>query len=249
MKSEEYVRQGKETAVLCIHGILGTPEHFDFLLEHIPQSWHVCCVLLDGHGKTADDFARSSMKKWEKQIEEKLDELSKEYENIIIVGHSMGTLLAAECAAKGYDKIRALFLLNVPLVISIKPRAMKNSMTVIFELPVKDGDDLGKASKAAYNIIPDRRLWKYLKWIPRYLELFSKARSTKICLDKIKVPCVVFMSKKDELVSMRSCKCIKKHTHIELNVLENSAHYFYSESDTKAMTDRFEKLCGELELI
>ena len=43
-----------DTAVLFIHGIIGTPNYFNRFIPLIPEDWTVCNLLLDGHGKGID---------------------------------------------------------------------------------------------------------------------------------------------------------------------------------------------------
>ena len=66
MKHQEYIRlvPGAKTAVLFIHGIMGTPDHFLDLIPHVPRDWSVCNILLPGHGKSVSDFGASSMDQW-----------------------------------------------------------------------------------------------------------------------------------------------------------------------------------------
>lgn len=57
MEHREYVRivPGAKTAVLFMHGIVGTPNHFRDLLplvDLVPDDWSVYNVLLPGHGGT-----------------------------------------------------------------------------------------------------------------------------------------------------------------------------------------------------
>ena len=63
MAHEPYfsVKEQADTAILMIHGILGTPDHFKPLLHLVPAEWSVYNILLDGHGKTVSHFANSSM--------------------------------------------------------------------------------------------------------------------------------------------------------------------------------------------
>ena len=70
MKHREYKRivPEAEKAVLFIHGIISTPNHFKDFVELVPCNISVFNLLLDGHGKAVNDFARSSMKKWERSI-------------------------------------------------------------------------------------------------------------------------------------------------------------------------------------
>ena len=41
---------GGETAVLFVHGILGTPDHFSPFLSLVPPEYSVINLLLEGHG-------------------------------------------------------------------------------------------------------------------------------------------------------------------------------------------------------
>ena len=59
---------GAGTAVLMVHGIVGTPRHFDWLIPEFDETWSVYNILLDGHGGSVDDFAETSMKKWKEQV-------------------------------------------------------------------------------------------------------------------------------------------------------------------------------------
>ena len=96
MSHKPYIREiaGSDTAVLFIHGILGTPEHFRDFIPLVPASWSIFNILLDGHGKTAKDFSHSSMEQWKSQVSRIMHHLSEQYDHVLIVAHSMGTLFA-----------------------------------------------------------------------------------------------------------------------------------------------------------
>ena len=102
MVHEEYVRMvpHADTAVLFIHGIVGTPNHFRDLIplvELVPESWSVCNLLLDGHGKSVEDFANTSIENWHSQVWGTFEKLSRTHERVILVAHSMGTLFYPAC--------------------------------------------------------------------------------------------------------------------------------------------------------
>ena len=59
---------GSSTAILFVHGIVGTPDHFLDLLPLIPDSWSYVNILLPGHGGSVGDFSRSSMALWRKAV-------------------------------------------------------------------------------------------------------------------------------------------------------------------------------------
>ena len=131
----EYVRiaENKKTVCLMVHGIVGTPRYFDKLIPLLPKEWSIYNILLDGHGKEVSDFCKTSMKKWKKQVGSILEELAREYEEIFIFAHSMGTLLCMEAAERHSDKVKEMVLFAVPLCPLLKPQALYTSLKVIFK--------------------------------------------------------------------------------------------------------------------
>ncbi len=246
MIGKEYINiiDNAHTAVLFVHGILGTPLHFCDLVPLVPKEFSVCNIVLDGHGKGVRDFSRTSMRKWEAQVNSAVETLAKTHENIIIVGHSMGTLLAIGAEALYSDKVKLLFLENVPLIPFAKPISMRHSYRVLFQKVRKDRPDEVAAQKA-YGIEIDRRLWLYIGWVPRFLELFAKARKTKKLLPHITASCMCFQSEKDELVHNRSEKVLRRQSHITTHTLHTSTHYLYSEDDLKLITSAFVQECNK----
>ena len=227
-----------DTAVLFIHGIIGTPNYFNRFIPLIPEDWTVCNLLLDGHGKGIDDFAKTSMNKWKAQVEEKVNQLCDTHENIILVGHSMGTLFAIQQGIKYPDKIKALMLLAAPLRVGVKPLMFSNLAKVIFN-NFKEDDHMALATINTFGVAIDKRLWKLL---PRYLELFCEIRKTREVLSELSVPCYAFQSKKDEAVSMTSCNYLNNNENIHTTVLEDSTHYYYNNNDYNLIVNQLTSL-------
>jgi len=233
-------RPGADTAILFIHGIIGTPDHFKDFLTFIPENWSICNVLLDGHGKGVSDFSHTSMKKWIRQIDGILEDLRENHDKILICAHSMGTLLAINAAIRNPKKIHRMFLLACPLAIAPKLSVATTSLKVIYER--FSPEDLEAVSAAeAYGIEPDRRLWKYLGWIPRYLELFHQIRNTRRHFRELSVPTTVFQSRNDELVSKKSIRLLNDAERYDVGVLEKSGHYRIDPEDRKLLREHFQK--------
>ncbi len=238
MNHSEYIRvaENSKTAVLMIHGILGTPRYFDGIVSEVPEGFSIYNILLDGHGGAVSDFAHTSMQKWKNQVENTVKQLEVQYENIVIMGHSMGTLLAIDTTLTYPDKIRELILFAVPLSLSLKVSAGMNAMKVIFD-KINRNNAVELAAEAAYSVEHDIRLWKYIGWVPRYLELFELIGRVRNEIEEVKIPCRVFQSKKDEMVSLNSMKYLNKNPMFSNEVLENSGHYYYDPSDFSYMKD------------
>ena len=112
---------------------------------------------------TVKDFSKSSMKKWEEQVEQIVVELSQKYKEITVVAHSMGTLFAYMMAKKYPERVKNIMLLGTPLKISVKCTAFVNSIKSIFGL-ISDNDEVGKAYAKAHDELVSR---KSEEFIPR----------------------------------------------------------------------------------
>lgn len=243
MKNKELERivPHSDTAVLFIHGIIGTPNYFNRFIPLIPQDWTVCNLLLDGHCKAIEDFAKTSMDKWKAQVEEKVNQLCDTHENIILIGHSMGTLFAIQQGIKNPDKIKALMLLAAPLRVGVKPLMFSNLAKVVFNT-FKDDDHMALATVNTFGIDIDKRLWKYVSLVPRYLELFNEIRKTREMLPELTVPSYAFQSKNDEAVSMTACNYLNNNKNIHTTVLDGSTHYYYNNDDYNLIVNQLTNL-------
>ena len=123
MKHHEYIKvvDGGNTAVLMIHGIFGTPRHFDDIVDLVPQEWSVYNILLDGHGKGVKDFAHTSMDKWKQQVDKMMAELYDKYDNIYLIGHSMGTLLSLDISAESFIILPICFTASIFIPARVLP--------------------------------------------------------------------------------------------------------------------------------
>lgn len=130
-----HIVHGAKNAVLFLHGICGTPDHFRKLLpleEQVPQNWSVYNVLMDGHGKQVEDFSRSSMQQWKEQVFRIFDDLCSNHEKVIIVGHSMGTLFALQMACRCPQKVPFTLLIASPMRVFVRFRGAVNLLRFPF---------------------------------------------------------------------------------------------------------------------
>lgn len=239
---------GAETAVLFLHGIIGTPRHFDTVLEMVqavPDDWSYINLLLPGHGSDCDAFARSTMADWREAAEECFLMLSQSHRRVVLVGHSMGCLLALELAMRFPQQIGGLFLLAVPLYPFVHPRAIGPSLRMCFG-KVRPDRPAEIAMQNACSVSLRRNLLCYLHWIPNYWQLFRLAGQIRRDLPQLLRPCVAFQSKKDELVSGRSAALLRSCKLIEVHVLQHSAHYRYSADDAATVLQRWHAMIDNM---
>jgi pimeloyl-ACP methyl ester carboxylesterase len=231
MAHEAYTRYipGSRFAVVMIHGIVGTPDHFEDLLPVIPESWSVYNILLDGHGGSVADFASTSMEKWKAQVKATVAEVTGRHEKVVLVAHSMGTLFSVQAAIDNPEKIARLFLLNVPVRMKLAPSMAINSVRLA----------LGDQSTHMLQMLCrrcsvklDNRLWRYLTWIPRFWELMLEGERVRKLLPLLKTPADAFVSMKDEVVQRRTRYDLPAAPNLTVHLLPESGHYFYPSADT-----------------
>ena len=246
MEHNEYLRivPGAKVAMLFLHGIVSTPRHFDFLIELVPGDITVRALLLDGHGKSVRDFGRSSMEKWEAQVQQAVDELSENHEKLYLVGHSMGTLFSI-CHAVKNEKIAGLFLLASPLKVFVRWQMVKTALRIVYG-KIDPEDEVTLAMKNSLSVIHSKNPFCYLRWIPRFLELFRKIRQTRKEISKLRIPVHAYPSVKDELVSMKSVKSIKRSERIQITPLPNSLHCYYEKQDKALLLGEFQKFIDKI---
>ena len=205
-----YENKESNTMVIFIHGILEGPKQFRKFTEVVyNKGFSYSAILLDGHGGSGKKFANSSMKKWINSVEKEILKYKDKYENIILVGHSMGGLLSILLSLKYKNKVKSLILISTPLKVHVRFDMMISSIKIALG-KIKDEDTL---TKYAYNALSVDRssLVTYARWIPRYKDLFELIIMVKRELKNIAIPTLIIHTKKDELVSNKSLNLFYKN--------------------------------------
>ena len=227
--------------MLFLHGILGTPRHFDFLIPLVPEDWSLWSLLLPGHGGSTADFGRSSMAEWKESVEKALAELCESHQRVFIAAHSMGGLLAIYAAAKHPEQIAGIFALALPLRPQFSPAAMLTSLRSAF-LPPSTDSEREKAARASCSVALSKNPLSYLSWPPRYLELFALAKEVRGLLPQLRVPCCVLHSAHDELIRHSSLEYLGSASSL---ILPDSSHYLYGGNDLEAIKQSFKNFISQ----
>ncbi|MBO5338610.1 MAG: alpha/beta hydrolase [Clostridia bacterium] len=245
MAHSEYVRMvdGAKRAVIFIHGIVGKAEFYNEYYKLVPNDVSIYGVLLDGHGKEVKDFSRTSMKKWEKQVEKIVNDLSKTHDEIYMVGHSMGTLFSIEQATKN-PKVKGIFLMASPVKVFITPKLVKTILRVYLG-KIREDRPVEAATRNYYGSSPNKNLFAYIPWIFRILELFKKIRQTRRILKKLETPTYIYQSVKDEVVSNKSIRYFRKRVPFPVYALVKSGHCYYEPSEQEFLYQEFKNFIEE----
>lgn len=238
-KAYERIVPGAENAVVFIHGILSTPRFWDGYVPAAPEDWSVMSVLLPGHGGSVKDFGRAKWGAWRQHVHEILLRLKATHTRVYLVGHSMGGLLSILEAAEDPQGIAGMVLMAPALRIRVKPSAILHNMLKGVGL-AESREELVKY----YGTEQDWRVWRYIGWIPRYLELFALSRAARKALPRLTAPTLAFLHGRDELVSPRSGVLLAACPSVRLNTLEGSMHHDIAEADRELLLAALRDMCA-----
>ena len=92
---------GRRVGVLFLHGFMGSPISSRPLAEYLTRhGLFVNCPLLPGHGQYPDKLKSAGRKEWLAEAEEAYRAAQSNSDELFLIGHSMGNILAAHVALK-----------------------------------------------------------------------------------------------------------------------------------------------------
>lgn len=247
MKGKEIykVYPGSEAIVIFIHGILEGPKQFRRLAQiAYEEGYTVYILLLPGHGGSGEYFGITDYKAWVTYVSRQIVRMKKHYKHLILVGHSMGALLTICEGACFPNQVKALVLIDTPIVIRLWPRVVKGAI----KIAEGKGELKDHYTRAEYRAISVRKPEKacYLEWVIRYLDLLSLILYSKKQIQKISQPMLLIFAKKDEFVSLKSIKYFKTKRHtlsaerkLTQIVLKDSGHFCYHHEDLLQLEAEF----------
>jgi len=221
--------------VIFIHGFMGSSKQFDSLMDAAyKHGYSIDALLLPGHGGSVKKFSTGTYERWQNYVDSEVEHYSQEYDKIILVGHSMGGLLAINASIKFPDKICCLFVITCPFIItSFSFYALKVRLQQAFSR-------MDNPIKAAYLKNSSVALTPNLMWgtIKPYMEFKKLMRAARDVLPEVKVPINAVYSSADELTSIKSLKVLRTeliNAPLKEMILFDSLHAYYTEIDQLAM--------------
>ena len=108
------------TAVFMIHGYKSTPNVYNYsahcFFEHGYDSY---AYLLPGFGTSIEEFEKTNFTQWFNYISAKYEDIKKDYDNVFIIGISMGGLITLKLGEKYSDtdlEPSAIIPISAPII-------------------------------------------------------------------------------------------------------------------------------------
>ncbi len=203
---------------LLIHGYTGGPFEVEPLAQRLQnEGFYTLCPILHGHGGIRKNLRYSSCEKWMKSVEDAYIELSKQSDEITIIGYSMGGLLTFQLAHK------------------YKPKCIVTMSTPIYCIDFKNlKDDL--LLKIRMRDVQRLKEYFYSCFTPMVANLNFRIllHHSKRLIPQLDMPAMIVQGKKDPIVKAKSAQFIYNEipsNEKELYYYENSNHQLHYSSE------------------
>ncbi|MCK8827475.1 alpha/beta fold hydrolase [Natroniella acetigena] len=215
---EPFYFEGNQTACLLIHGFTGSPGHMRLLGEALHQEGYtVSGILLPGHGTCMEDMEQTDWQDWLAAVEEEYQQLKTEYNQVYVLGLSMGGILSLILAENyAVDKVVSL---AAPIKIQNRLAYLTPVLQYFKRFNYSSGGEKleDEIYDIGYSATP-------IKTVPSLLKLIKLAKND---LEQVECPTLIIQSKLDQTVRSVSAEIIYEQISSqqkELLWLENSGH-------------------------
>lgn len=227
--AEVYRENGqRRKALLLIHGFSSSPAVFRLMLKQLSHYDTIIVPVLPGHATSIDSFAQTTAEQWLLAVEEIAEKLVNEYEQLDVLGLSLGGLLACHIAKQ--FNLHHLYLLapaiDLKLPIKSTLALLKVLRTLGFEKARSAAGNIfiNNTCEIAYRQLPLPTVYQILNLIKQF---------------DFKVPSCptdVFLGRYDKVVNVNAvAKRFQNCEQIQIHWLENSAHVLPLDGDVEAI--------------
>jgi len=234
--TREFLFEGSGLSALLIHGLTGTPYEMRFLGEQMAATGiRAHGVKLAGHAGYPQELGAVTFANWTESVVDGFERLRRYGDPIVVVGLSMGAVLAARLAIEQGEAVSAIVMLAPAFFLPPKMRFVLRLLR-----PIVGRTDLLYVHKDGGSDIHDsgaRRKHPGNRLIPikAALNLVALSNYIRPKLGEIEQPALIIHGRKD-----RTCP-FEKNTHFAMNhiggarkrliVLEESFHVITVDSE------------------
>jgi carboxylesterase len=235
-------RGGLAPAVLCLHGLTGTPYEVRPPAEALAEAGFYCeGPLLPGHGTTPAELARMPYMEWVSAVVAAHDALAQRHERVYAIGLSLGGLLALALAER--RALPGLVALAVPLDLGwLVHRGVPWLHRIVRQLPKTPAilDAEARRRHPGYDRMP-------LAAVNQLLLLASEVRAG---LSRVQAPASLIFSRLDPTVPVRNAELLLRALGAgdrELHWLERSGHVLPVDFEKALVAQRVVEFLARLE--
>jgi len=219
-------------ALLCLHGLTGTPYEVRPPLDLIESHGFACLgPLLPGHGTSPDELNRTSREQWVSCALAGFDRLAATHSRVYVLGLSLGGVLALRVAQR--RRVAGTLVLAAPLDLGGLYRTALPILAPFVSSVAKTPaifDDAAREEHPGYRRMPLRAA----------LELVRLQREVLAELSRIRGPLRLLYSRKDPTVRTSDAELVLRGATAaqgRVDYLEDSSHVITVDRERERVRD------------
>lgn len=223
-------RGGKRRAILLLHGFSSSPAVFRAILPAFDEYDGMVAPLLPGHGESIVAFSQASAKDWIACAETHCQKLIKQYDQVDVLGLSLGGLLA--CHVEARFKLNHLYLLAPSLALTFPLNLGPFLPKLLFNLGIKTlQSHSGNLHARDYTELAYRK-----HPLRTAIELLSLIKTFHFTPPRCRTD--LFLGSQDAVVASAKVESYFKYLqNVHIHWLKNSAHVLPLDADRKTIID------------
>ena len=241
--TNEFFFPGGGVSALLIHGLTGTPYEMRYLGEQLAaRGVRVRGVKLAGHAGTPEELGEASYDHWYESVVNGFEELRQHDEPVVVVGLSMGAVLAARLTADQGEAIAGVTLLAPAFFLPRSTTAALKGLRAVLGsfvdlIYLYNPSYSGIHDMAARSVHPTLRLMA----LSAPLKLLDLSTLVRPMLPRITQPALVIHARRDQTCPMRrNVDYVMKHLgSVEKRAvhLEESYHVITVDTEKERVVD------------
>lgn len=202
--TNEFLFPGTGVSALLIHGLSGTPYEMRYLGERLAAGGgvRVCGVRLAGHAGAPEELGAATHAQWYESVVEGFEGLRRYGDPVVVIGLSMGAVLAARLAADQREAVAGVVMLSPAFFLPLRVRGPLRALRTLGPLADRiylrsKGSDIHDA--AARSVHPSARLMP----LSAVFELLKLSTAVRSRLGRVTQSTLVIHSRRDHTCPMR----------------------------------------------
>ncbi|WP_246362844.1 alpha/beta hydrolase [Paenibacillus alba] len=214
----------QEIGILMIHGFTGSPSEFRRIgYELREEGYTIQAVRLPGHGTSPDEMIHTGWTDWYGHVLESYDELAAKCKSIVVMGHSMGGLLALKLAVE--RRAAGVISIATPIFLSSRKTVLAGFLQYFIKYIAKKPKRVSTLldESCAYTKTPIRCV----------VSLRKLLKQVKKVLPQVNAPVWIGQGSKDGVVRHESAAFLYERIRSEVKELR-----YYPESSHGLLLDQ-----------
>lgn len=224
-----------KTAIVFIHGFMGCHRQFEALSELLDDGeTEMVFHVLPGHEAGLEDFKKSSAASWQDSVNKLVVGLSASYDRLLLVGHSMGGLLAVRAAVAHPEKVIGVAAIGFPIKISVGPKWLKLNMAAAN--PPVEGEDPRVTAARDMAGVEILSVGQYLSTLPQTIQFLKTTKLARGDIGRLRAPLKLINFRRDEIVAKSVPEFVKSRLpEAQIVMLPESYHFYFTPEELSVM--------------